>query len=399
MKKLYLTIYLIIGLLATGYSQTYQWTRKADLPLLAAERYESVGFSIGNSGYFCTGYDTGVYLNDLWRWDKASNTWTQCADFPGSPRYGAAGFAIGGKAYVGTGWDPFGTNDFYEYNSTLNTWTQKSDFPGQGRYDAVGISTNGKGYIGLGFSPLFSDWWEYDPTNDTWTQRSSFPGGPRQSCGFFSINGKVYVGGGANSSGNSYSDYYCFNPTTDSWSQIADYPGSPRYAPACFSIVGKGFVGSGWDVSRSYNDYYSFDPTTGLWSAIDTLPATLARYAPDGFSIGVSGYVGLGRTEANVYMRDFYQYAPDDKGIGIEEIALMDKNWSLVQNASGDLIFHSGNFKVKPVKVEIFLSDGKLVYSSMDVLNFNFTPHPQTIYLYRLTHPDGYEKAGKLVTR
>ena len=41
--------------------------------------------------------------NDFWEYDPTTNTWTQKANFGGTPRDGAVGFSIGSKGYIGTG--------------------------------------------------------------------------------------------------------------------------------------------------------------------------------------------------------------------------------------------------------------------------------------------------------
>src|SRR5688572_30165039 len=93
----------------------------------------------------------------------AQATWTQKANFGGTPRYLPAGFSIGTKGYMGTGWTTGGTNDFWEWDQATNVWTQRANFAGSARGYAVGFSIGTKGYIGTGYngSTYLNDFWEY----------------------------------------------------------------------------------------------------------------------------------------------------------------------------------------------------------------------------------------------
>ncbi len=85
----------------------------------------------------------------------AQDTWTQKADFGGTPRYGAVGFSIGSKGYMGTGYD-FNVvhyKDFWEYDSSTNTWTQKADLAESSGWSRQFYHRN-KGYVGTGSALL-----------------------------------------------------------------------------------------------------------------------------------------------------------------------------------------------------------------------------------------------------
>src|SRR5438132_1380632 len=101
---------------------------------------------------------------------RAQDTWTQKADFGGTPRYGAVGFSIGSKGYLGIGNDGGSTfkSDFWEYDSATNTWTQKADFGGGPREHAASFTIGSKGYVGTGSNGpnVRKDLWEYDPTTN-----------------------------------------------------------------------------------------------------------------------------------------------------------------------------------------------------------------------------------------
>src|SRR5437667_286088 len=130
---------------------------------------------------------------------RAQDTWTQKADFGGTPRYGAVAFSIGSKGYMGTGdQDPNKYKDFWEYDATTNTWTRKADFGGGIRGLATGFSIDSKGYVGTGQSDPNSgtttkDLWEFDPIANTWSQRADCGGNEREVAVGLSIGSKGYI--------------------------------------------------------------------------------------------------------------------------------------------------------------------------------------------------------------
>jgi len=139
------------------------WIQKATSPAI---RGYGAGFSIGNNLYFGTGASgPGIYLNDFWEWNQSSNVWTQKATVPVSNRYEAIGFAIGNKGYIGTGNDGSDNNNFVEWDQTTNTWTSTINLPSNIRSDAdrSSFSICNKGYIlgGWNGSTYFNDFWEF----------------------------------------------------------------------------------------------------------------------------------------------------------------------------------------------------------------------------------------------
>src|SRR5258707_11278174 len=82
-------------------------------------------------------------------------SWDKLGDFAGYPRTGASYFVINGVAYVGCGFnfDLSGLagasgrlKDFWKYDAASESWTQVTDFPGGVTSGAVAFSLNVKGY-------------------------------------------------------------------------------------------------------------------------------------------------------------------------------------------------------------------------------------------------------------
>ncbi|MCZ8197452.1 MAG: Ig-like domain-containing protein [Flavobacterium sp.] len=220
---------------------TNVWTQLADFP--GNGRNSCVSFSSNDYGYVglgASGSSNQTLLNDFWRFNPATNSWTQLPNFPGVARAGAVGFAIGNEVYTGLGGsNQSSTNtllsDFWHFDSLSLTWSQKADMPpiasrpnvtwtSSGRRAAKGFCINSKGYVGLGYGnaeiipinypyPSFTepyqkafDFWEYNPNTNIWLQKqnATFSGDFAfnsstsfyTGCGYYSYQGNHGGGGG-----------------------------------------------------------------------------------------------------------------------------------------------------------------------------------------------------------
>jgi hypothetical protein len=281
---------------------TDAWKKKASFA--GTSRVLGVGFSIGDKGYFGTGYginDNSLW-KDFWEYNSLTNTWTQKADFGGTTGFSGVGFSIGNMGYMASG---AGSN-FWQYNPNSNTWTQKAELSGGSKgYEGVGFSIGNKGYIGLG--NMGSAFWEYNPSTDAWTRKADFPDGERYGSAGFSIQGKGYVGTGLNAGSITKKDFWEYNPSNDVWTRKADLPGSERYSPLSFSINGKGYLGLGGIIgSGGTNDFWEYNPQSNLWARKTDFVGTIQLSV--GFSINDKGYAVSG---FNSLTSDFYEYNPN----------------------------------------------------------------------------------------
>ncbi len=284
------------------------WTPKASLS--NSSRFRAVGFSIGDKGYFGTGYNGTTVLNDFWEYNPLTDAWTQKASFPGSARLDATGFCIGNKGYIGLGADgSILFTDFWEYNPSMNTWTPKTNFGGIARIRAVGFGIGAKGYIGTGESATnyLNDFWEYDQLTNVWVQKANFAGPPRSTGVGFSIGSKGYLGTGWNGSTH-HKDFWEYNPGSDTWVQKAFYGGIGREYAAAFSIGDKGYIGTGADTYLK--DFWEYNSLTDIWTKRADFGGS-ARYGSFGFAIGSKGYIGGGNASGSI-MNDFWEYYPPD---------------------------------------------------------------------------------------
>jgi hypothetical protein len=209
-------------------------------------------FTIGNKGYAIVGT---THL--LWEYNMDNNTWTQKADFPGTPgtyknEASSATFTIGTKGYVVGGYHGSysNSNETWEYSQSSNSWTQKADLP-SGRGFAIGFSIGGKGYLANGsvfVNPsnkvYLNDLLQYDPTTDVWAYKAPLPGPGRACPSVFTIGVSAYIGGGYDSA-NFFKTFYKYNTSSGNWDQIPDAPvttAQPSYRAYAFALNNKGYA-------------------------------------------------------------------------------------------------------------------------------------------------------------
>lgn len=223
------------------------------------ERYLACGFSIHDKGYITLGQGLGsAFMNDLWEYDKVTDSWTQKADFPGGPRRGATSFVIDGIAYVGTGENAQGLcQDFYAYDPQMDEWTPIADFPGGARRQAVGFELQGYGWLATGDAgTLQKDLWSYNVVTDVWQQKADLPGVPRLGAVAWSNSPSAYIATGESATGVFLDDVWQYNYYQNAWNQTASMWGG-RSNACSFVIGGTAYVGGGYN-GQFLDDFYAY---------------------------------------------------------------------------------------------------------------------------------------------
>lgn len=232
-------------------------------------RGSACGFVIEQKAYVGLGQGNSAgFYNDFWEYDPEAQTWTQKADFMGSPRRNAVAFSIDGMGFVGTGQDMNGlTRDFFAYDAVANSWTQVSDFPGTPRKNAVGFAMGGDAFVGTGDDGVVrNDFWRYTPATDTWLQRADFPGSARSGAVGWGNYPTAFICSGEDANGQFKKDLWEYNIFGNTWVQRADLPGPARKHATAFVINGTAYVGSGYN-GEFMDDFYQYNQILGLASA------------------------------------------------------------------------------------------------------------------------------------
>ncbi|MFZ1686703.1 MAG: kelch repeat-containing protein [Flavobacteriales bacterium] len=181
------------------------WDQKANFP--GPPRYSLVSVGTSTKAYAGLGYNP--WYNDWYEYDPASDTWTQKTSFPGTARQASNAFVLNDQVYVGMGASSVGNgtsifyNDLYRYDPATDSWTQMSSLPAPERASSYQFSTCGLAYIvgGIGFDQfgnqgMFNDVWAYDGANDQWSPLPDFPGVPMNTGTSFAIAGSGFIGFG-----------------------------------------------------------------------------------------------------------------------------------------------------------------------------------------------------------
>jgi hypothetical protein len=98
-----------------------------------------------------------------------NNAWTQKANYPGAARMGGVGFTIGLNGYYGLGLDLNNfteLNDLYRYNQASNTWMPMTSLNDTGNVFRSAFVLNGKAYAVGGETAngsYVNTVWEFDP--------------------------------------------------------------------------------------------------------------------------------------------------------------------------------------------------------------------------------------------
>jgi N-acetylneuraminic acid mutarotase len=207
------------------------WSTGAALP---AARASINGVSAINGRLYLTGgFDTqGIIRKSLYVYDPGANSWSRKADMPGPGFRGRQG-VIAGQLYVYT--IPFPDNftaAFYRYNPATNRWTQLTAPPHDHLDDAAAGTLGGKFYLGGGRifgESIIQEVDVYNPSTNSWTSAASLP--VEQCCAASAVvKGKLYVAGGmVGNDGSTTASLQVYDPLTNTWTTKAPMSGKRLY--------------------------------------------------------------------------------------------------------------------------------------------------------------------------
>ena len=105
--------------------QTDQWIQKANFP--GSARSGACGWAAFPVCYLGTGEDAAhTFHNDLWEYNYFLNSWTQRANLPGPGRKNAVAFYLDGWGHIATGYnDGVFLDDLWAYSGTASITSSK----------------------------------------------------------------------------------------------------------------------------------------------------------------------------------------------------------------------------------------------------------------------------------
>jgi len=270
--------------------------------------------TIAHNGFIYVGFgaNSSGCLNDWWRWDPCSGTWTQLASPPATVGDLPFIFAIGPYIYVGGGGNSCGgpRNSFYQYDPATNSWTARANLPVP-LHGAVGASDGTYGYIACGITTggtYTNTLYRYDPSTNSWTTLSTVPGGVGRWIPFMAYyQDKLYIGGGWGSSG-CRQDFYAYDMT--SWTTLPNHPYT-HYDVWAVAYNGKIYVTGehpGCNNNTCTNQYHSYDIASNAWSPMAVFPGGNRNNLQLVELNGVL-YGGWGKN-CSTYIRDWWAFCP-----------------------------------------------------------------------------------------
>jgi hypothetical protein len=181
-----------------------------------AESYRGGATTDGTYIYVYGGGDSlGNFVNDLWRWNPATETWTQLADMP-TGKQNIQGAYWNGKIYVPGGYIGSHITENAIYDIATNTWTTGAPLPAA--QSGQTAAYNGKIYnIGGNPGPQ-STVTVYDIATNTWSTAASLPTANTYGRAITVGNYIYYVGGIAASTANTV---YRYDPVANTWATMA----------------------------------------------------------------------------------------------------------------------------------------------------------------------------------
>jgi N-acetylneuraminic acid mutarotase len=217
-----------------GTSTLVPWSPRAPLP---TARSVPNGAAVINGKIYVPGGLNAQHqaTSTLFVYDVAGNAWFSKAAMP-LPSHGGAAAAIDGKLYVlatPAGEDQFytGPTRLFRYDPATNTWTERAPAPHH-HHRGVARAIDGKLYVAGGLTYYWDDaprprtWAEldvYNPATNTWTTKAPMPAARASGAGGV-INGKLYVAGGTKTGISLASTLEVYNPATNTWAARADMP-------------------------------------------------------------------------------------------------------------------------------------------------------------------------------
>ena len=175
-------------------------------------RYRNTGTQDGTYVYVMGGgTSTGTYLNDLWRWTPATQTWTQLANMPTAKQNAQAAY-WNGKIYLPGGFVGSHLTENAIYDIATNTWSTGAPLPAA--RSGMTAAYNNKIYV-VGGNPVpFNNIVVYDIALNSWsTAAATLPVGLAYGRAI-TVGNYIYIIGGIAAT-QTVGTVYRYDPVAD----------------------------------------------------------------------------------------------------------------------------------------------------------------------------------------
>jgi N-acetylneuraminic acid mutarotase len=238
-----------------------------------------LGAGAGARVYAVGGYNNNGYLNQLEKYDPASNIWSTLAPMP-TPRGELAVAAFNGRVYAVGGYNHGYLNTLEAYNPSTNTWATLAPMP-TAREDLAAVAVPCRGASGTCLD-VIGGWngtalatvEQYNPANNTWSTLASMPT-PRFDLAA-AAGSHIYAVGGYNGGYLNVLEQY--NPPTDTWATLAPMP-TPREALGAAAFNGNVYALGGDNATGNLATFERYNVSSNTWATLTSMPTAREELA------------------------------------------------------------------------------------------------------------------------
>jgi N-acetylneuraminic acid mutarotase len=269
---------------------------------------------VGQSLFVFSGVSNGTYLNDSYRFNYTTHTWSTLStvNAPIGRRY-AAMASDGVYVFVWGGYindSNTSTNTGAVYNLSNNTWTPITTVTAPAsRAFAAAVETSNSKFIvwgGNGSTLINKSGGIYDVATNSWTTASTTNAPDYQAYPNGVWTGShAYFWAGTNSQP---AEGGRFNPATNTWEAMGTSGYAGTNCTDCVQWTGSKLVTFGGGCGTLSNRGYIFNPATDNWTAMTTLNAPSSRrwvncaISQNGNRLYVwGGETAMGKTNTGAY--------------------------------------------------------------------------------------------------
>ena len=161
------------------------------------------------------GNSSGGYYNDLWRWNPATQAWTQLANMP-TAKQNIQGTYWNGKIYVPGGFNGAHITENAIYDIATNAWSTGAPLPAA--QTGTTVAFNNKVYNFGGNPGPQSTVTIYDIATNTWTTGAAMPAATTYGRSIVAGSFAYYAGGITTVTTNAV---YRYNFAANTWATMA----------------------------------------------------------------------------------------------------------------------------------------------------------------------------------
>ena len=248
---------------------TETWSNGVNLPS-GQERQYATGFSFQGFGYVFGGInESAAYLNDCWKFNPQTNTWTMLPVFPSSGKAGAVSFLIGDTVYIVGGKTSGGaiSSEVWALDLIQEQWVQKANLPFDGIWRGVAYSWNNSGIVGLGKlnnGNLNSGFYHYTPSADSWQLISQLNLTPTTYSMFAQTGEFGFLYGGVLANQSYSNQFLRINLETWKTEVLTSFPAAARRGGVAFMGNNDLYISTGVSSLARLNETWKASEILGL---------------------------------------------------------------------------------------------------------------------------------------